>query len=165
MKYYTGIGSKETPDDILDLMKRLAFWLYMGGFTLRSGGARGADTAFELGARRSKKIYYANDGDCPIASRIAGQFHPKWEKLGENTKRLHTRNVFQVLGRDLCAPSEFILCWTPGGATNHAERTRLDGGTGTAISVASHYGIPVHNLKNPTTLEYCANWVEACTLQ
>lgn len=47
---YAGIGSRQTPDDILELMHRIGSTLAINGFTLRSGGAVGADTAFEQGA-------------------------------------------------------------------------------------------------------------------
>lgn len=50
MKYYAGIGSRNTPADILDLMTHLARRLDSRGYTLRSGGADGADAAFERGA-------------------------------------------------------------------------------------------------------------------
>ena len=44
--FYTGVGSRKTPKDILDFMvlcgKRLADLNYVG----RSGGADGADSAF-----------------------------------------------------------------------------------------------------------------------
>jgi len=45
-KYYTGIGSRETPKKILVLMDKLAQKLEKQGYVLRSGGAAGADTAF-----------------------------------------------------------------------------------------------------------------------
>ena len=47
MKYYTGIGSRETPKDIMQLMSKLAYKLASEGYILRSGAAQGADTAFE----------------------------------------------------------------------------------------------------------------------
>ena len=48
-KPYTGIGSRETPTAILDLMIAIGGVLAQRGFTLRSGGADGADDAFEQG--------------------------------------------------------------------------------------------------------------------
>jgi hypothetical protein len=42
MKYYAGIGSRETPKDILDLISKIAIKLESLGYTLRSGGADGA---------------------------------------------------------------------------------------------------------------------------
>lgn len=49
---YAGIGSRETPQDVLDDMTAIAAKLEERGFTLRSGFAGGADTAFELGTTR-----------------------------------------------------------------------------------------------------------------
>ena len=49
-KYYSGIGSRNTPPDIKDLMKVIAEKLAEKGFTLRSGSSPGADIAFEKGA-------------------------------------------------------------------------------------------------------------------
>ena len=48
-KYYAGIGSRLTPAPVLDLMNRIATHLVKKGWTLRSGGADGADTAFASG--------------------------------------------------------------------------------------------------------------------
>ena len=48
-KPYTGVGSRETPPDIYELMQKIGYRLSLDGFTLRSGGAYGADQAFELG--------------------------------------------------------------------------------------------------------------------
>ena len=50
VQYYTGIGSRETPSHILELMTKIAKYLDSLGFILRSGGAPGADTAFANGA-------------------------------------------------------------------------------------------------------------------
>lgn len=54
-KIYTGIGSRETPPDILELMTKIARFMFKQGFTLRSGGADGADSAFEAGAENDKE--------------------------------------------------------------------------------------------------------------
>lgn len=47
--YYAGVGSRETPQDILNTMYKIGKYLASKGYTLRSGGAIGADTAFENG--------------------------------------------------------------------------------------------------------------------
>lgn len=49
---YAGIGSRETPQDVCDDMTAGARVLEARGFTLRSGFAGGADTAFELGTTK-----------------------------------------------------------------------------------------------------------------
>lgn len=48
---YAGIGSRETTQDVSDDMTAVARVLEARGFTLRSGFAGGADTAFELGTK------------------------------------------------------------------------------------------------------------------
>jgi predicted Rossmann fold nucleotide-binding protein DprA/Smf involved in DNA uptake len=49
MKYYAGIGSRETPKEICNKMTEIASLLEKQDFVLRSGGANGADSAFEKG--------------------------------------------------------------------------------------------------------------------
>jgi predicted Rossmann fold nucleotide-binding protein DprA/Smf involved in DNA uptake len=44
--YYTGVGSRKTPPDVLSLMTRIATHLDSLGKILRSGGAKGADDLF-----------------------------------------------------------------------------------------------------------------------
>jgi len=158
MKYYTGVGSRKTPVDILDMMTRLALAFAYHGYTLRSGGAYGADQAFEKGSAL-KEIFYPIDIDrSPIALEalaLAAKFHPAWNHCSAFAKRLHGRNAFQVLGRNLSVPSEFLICWTPDGCTSHATRSITTGGTGTAISIASAHGIPVNNLARP---EHWLHW-------
>ena len=58
--YYTGIGARNTPDKVLDLFTNIAKYLATKDFTLRSGAANGADSAFEKGcdiSNGSKEIY------------------------------------------------------------------------------------------------------------
>ena len=142
--YYTGVGSRNTPPHILAIMTNLATKLSTNNYVLRSGGAKGADSAFEKGALWYE-IYYANDAtEKSIA--LAGQYHPKWNACKDWARKLHGRNAFQVLGDDLNTPSSFVICWTKDGAISHAERALTTGGTGTAISIASAHGIPVYNL-------------------
>lgn len=62
MKYYTGVGSRETPEEILKVMEDLAFNLRETGWILRSGGAEGADTAFEVNSYGSSEIYVVKKG-------------------------------------------------------------------------------------------------------
>ena len=143
--YYTGVGSRKTPDVILDIMTRLAVKLNNHGYTLRSGGAVGADRAFEEGARKNKQIFLANMAT-PEAMEIAKEVHPAWNNCNEYARKLHGRNSFQVLGRSLKEPSNFLVCWTPDGCVNHDGRNRQTGGTGTAISIADKYSIPIFNL-------------------
>lgn len=162
MKYYTGVGSRKTPPDILDMMTRLAQAFAYHGYTLRSGGAEGADTAFEDGAVL-KEIYYATDiNRSPVALEamaLAAKFHPAWDRMSLFAKQLHGRNAFQVLGADLKTPTEFLICWTPDGCISHETRSITTGGTGTAISIASAHGIPVNNLAKAEHWLYWNNYL------
>lgn len=46
---YAGIGSRSTPDDVIDKMHVLGEHFAHKGWLLRSGAADGADSAFEHG--------------------------------------------------------------------------------------------------------------------
>ena len=46
--FYAGIGSRETPPEFIDEFIKIGKWLGSHGYILRSGGADGADSAFEL---------------------------------------------------------------------------------------------------------------------
>src|SRR5437763_10762587 len=126
-RFYTGIGSRATAADVCELMVALGEALAGAGWTLRSGGAAGADAAFEQGADRgggAKEIYLPvagyNGNASPLcdppaaAAEIAGRLHPFWRRCRPAAKRLHSRNVLQVLGADLATPSRLVVVWTPG---------------------------------------------------
>ena len=161
-RFYTGVGSRSTPPEVLRQMERIAERLALRGWTLRSGGADGADSAFARGAARhaaASDIYVPWHGFNGVAGgivapaeavaraeAIAATSHPVWNSLTRSVKALHTRNVFQVLGTRLDRPSDFLLCWTPDAAESEATSCRGTGGTRTAIVIAQRYGVPVINL-------------------
>ncbi len=137
-RYYTGVGSRSTPPEICERLTELAEQLSLRGYTLRSGGAVGADRAFEEGSKLSQVFLAGHaDGD-QAALALAASIHPAWHRCKPYVKLLHARNCYQVLGRTLNEPSEFVICWTPGGEDT--------GGTRTAILLARGKGIPVYNL-------------------
>lgn len=119
------------------------------GYCLRSGGADGADGAFESGAG-TKQIFLPWDGFSgrtvdgisyfvpSLNLDLVNQFHPAASRLSTAALKLMSRNSYQVLGPDLNDPVEFVLCWTEGG--------KKKGGTAQAIRIAEHYSIPVFNL-------------------
>lgn len=156
--YYTGVGSRNTPLHTLNLIYNIAMKLQIVGYTLRSGGADGADSAFELGAGRDKEIYYTRHAT-KESMEIASRFHPAWDRCSAYAKKLHGRNVFQVLGKDLKTPSHILICWTPDGCISHSTRTIKTGGTGTAISIADHYGITIYNLQIDKVYQSWDDWV------
>lgn len=156
---YTGVGSRQTPAAVCKRMTELAYRLDSAGYILRSGAAEGADTAFEAGAGPDSEIYLPwrgfNFSTAPFhgvsdaAFKLAKTVHPRWQALPTAVRALHARNCYQVLGPDLNAPSDFLVCWTPDGCEKEADRTSATGGTGTAIVLARRHNIRVFNLYNP----------------
>lgn len=148
-KYYAGIGSRETPENVMEIFRDIAELMDTKyDFILRSGHADGADIAFEQGCDRvygGKEIYLPwsgfNGSDSKLvvkdirAFEIAEKFHPYWHNLKDGAKKLQARNSHQVLGEDLETPSSLVLCWTKNG--------KGSGGTGQAIRIANEYNIPV----------------------
>lgn len=163
MASYAGIGSRRAPRDMLILAERLADCLRAHAWTLRSGHAPGMDQAFEAGAGEDAEVYlpwpnfepheviqarYIKDSPLkPIAFDIASSFHPTWYALPAATRRLQARNSHEVLGRDLDDPVGFVVCWTPDGSLDGMGPD--SGGTGQALRIAAHHGIPVFNLARP----------------
>lgn len=157
--YYAGIGSRETPPEILREFKALAEDLAARGYCLRSGGADGADSAFEEGCDRidgPKQIFLPWDGfngrradrtkgvfsgAGPKAIALAAQHHPAWRSCGRGARALHARNGYQILGPNLEAPVEFVVCWTIDGSGK--------GGTGQALRIAAVCSIPVYDFGLP----------------
>ncbi len=151
MKYYAGVGARNTPRDILVLMTRIATKLEKEDLILRSGGAEGADTAFEDGVRfeGNKEIFKVYDEIPDEAFKIAETIHPAWNAMGSFGKSAHARNICQIMGISLNKPVEFVICWTKG--------AKKIGGTRTAIVFAEENGIPVYNLADKEELMYVLN--------
>lgn len=170
--YFAGIGSRETPVEICDLMRGIASALGPRNWILRSGHALGADMAFEEGAISScgtKEIYlpwagfnkgYHNRNDAYIthclpnhldAIRIASETHPNWSACSSGAQLLHTRNIYQIAGMNLDTPVSMVICWTKDG--------NATGGTGQAIRLAQRESIPVFNLFKSEALDQLQDFV------
>jgi hypothetical protein len=173
VKAYAGIGSRQTPEEVLYLMTRAAEVLARQGWTLRSGHAPGADQAFEEGAGEHAEVYLPwpkFERDVPILGRahprpspdavaVAAGHHPGWQHLSPGARALHARNAHQVLGPDLRSPVTFVICWTPDGSLDGSGRDT--GGTGQALRIAASAGITVFNLVLPehrVRVEQMAGW-------
>jgi len=159
MKFYTGVGSRDTPPDILELMQKIANKMYNKNIYLRTGDAFGADKAFVVGSNYLNFIYTASQAT-EASMDLAKKYHPVWNKLSSYVKKLHGRNSFQILGDNLDNPSICLICWTPDGCKSHRYRSIETGGTGTAISIASEYNVKVFNLKNKPTKFLFENWIK-----
>ena len=158
MKYYAGIGARETPGEICLIMTQIARWLAEESWVLRSGGAVGADIAFEQGcdlANGNKEIFLPQKAYNKHTSILYTP--PKsaydlidtlWGDLlhrSQLVRSLFARNCQQILGADLNSPCNLVICWTRDGKDT--------GGTGKAIEIARKFNIPVTNLYNYRGLE------------
>jgi len=161
MKNYAGIGSRSTPVDVLNLMTQIAEEL-SPAYVLMSGGADGADTAFEKGAAHSeiyipwKGYNMREDGilldNLRAWNDVSRHFHPAPEKCTVGAQKLHGRNAYITLGPNLDDPVSMIICWTPKG--------EITGGTGLALRLAKYFEIPVFNLAKEDALPSLIDFVE-----
>lgn len=154
MKKYAGIGSRKTPKDVQKRMEGLGRLLGLKGYSLRTGGADGADEAFRRGRNTTagglelylpwKEFNGHSSGFLPskAAFVVAEKYHPAWGNCSGAARALHARNCHQVLGPLLNDPSAFIICWTEDG--------KASGGTGQALRIAADYKIKVFNLFDST---------------
>lgn len=151
--FYAGIGSRVVKDDpqLFSKMVDIGAAMAERGWFLRSGGAIGADTAFERGAGPAPddEIFLAKQrmgtpGIVDIRDvhyRFVRNFHEAPDALSDYATKLMARNGCQIFGVDFVNPSSAVICWTPGGAEK--------GGTRMAIRLAERAGIPVINLGAP----------------
>mgnify|MGYP001166279383 FL=1 len=163
-RVYAGIGARATPPGVLEIMKALASRMEGEDWKLRSGGAAGADSAFEAGVVNpsNKAIYLPGQRFNQRSAGMPGvydstrqqgwqqaletvaRYHPAPERLSPFARNLMARNAMQVLGPRLDAPADLVVAYTPGGA--------VTGGTGQALRMAGDIGIPVRNLGDPAVL-------------
>ena len=158
---YTGIGSRSTPKEILELFYELGRFFASSNFILRSGAADGADRAFELGCdyvKGKKEIYLPwrnfNGSDSNLILKdkdinIGRQYHWGFDKLSFGAKKLMSRNSYQVMGYTLNINTNFIICYTENGSGK--------GGTGQAIRIARSMGIPVFDVGKYKSVELFLN--------
>lgn len=157
-KYYTAIGSQETPADVLQAMEEVAATLSNDGWTARSGHTTGADQAFERGANQKIDIYvpwasynketrafgklitYDNTSgdDQRRAQMSVDKYHPAVGRLKDSTRKIHARSYFQVCGRGSEPDSAFLAYWAP----THEGKSQV---TDQSIRIAKSRGIPVFN--------------------
>jgi hypothetical protein len=153
MKFYAGIGSRQTPPDILEFMEKVAIKLDSDGYILRSGGAEGADRAFERGVSNpnKKQIFYAKHAPLWAFDEVK-KYIPTdrsgFDGWSPYVRKLLARNMCQILGENGDSPVEFVVCWTP--STVYTDSSA--GGTAYAIRCALAYNIPVYNFVIPNVL-------------
>lgn len=150
-EFYTGIGSRKTNKYVCMLMGIIAE-LLSEKYILRSGGAIGADSAFESKAKNKdiyvihdkQESYYINPStyyNYKDAIKIVNRIHPKPSKLSKVGMALHARNCYQILGCNLSTPSKFVILYAP-----IINSYTVSGGTNTAYQLALENNIPTFNL-------------------
>jgi hypothetical protein len=155
--FYAGIGARNAPQNILDSCMFIAQKLESMGYTLRSGGADGCDSAFEAGAinkeiylpwkgfnHSKSELYFGklSNSEYDRCKDIASKLYPGWDNADPAVKKLHARNVLQILGPAKTTYSAFVICWT----NRPPEQAR---GTMFGVHLAHQHNIPVYNLYIP----------------
>jgi hypothetical protein len=173
-KFYTGIGGRNTPKEICKQFTIIAGQLETLGFILRSGGAEGADTAFELGVKedKNKNIYLpwkgfnGNDSELflsgikefPITEfeiNLTKEIYTRFDFVSEPTQLMHIRNLYQVFGtqvKEILYPEFGVVdphmakAFTSQFIIAWTDRPENDtGGTQFGLHVAKKYDIPTYN--------------------
>lgn len=166
-KYYTGIGTRaeNLPKGIESLMVAIGQGLAKRGYTLRSGAASGADSAFETGClaaggsgdiylpwpnfrhrRHSRNLVHyipPKDGEEAYAGDywVHSGIIPHFFKMNSTSRAFHGRNYYQVSGRRGEPNSLFVVYYAPMDLNDEPM-----GGTRSAVMRAMDLGIPVYNL-------------------
>lgn len=149
---YAGVGSRLpkleadgrgiTPEG-MEAIRKVAKRLDELGYKVRTGDANGADSVFRT--HGTAAVYRASHAT-KRTREIAKEIHPNPERLSDVQLNLMARNTFQIFGKNLDTPVDFVLAWTPDGVETARQTSYHTGGTGQAIRLASMKGIPVVNL-------------------
>lgn len=136
MKIITGVGARNTPENILKRMRKISKFCSQNNIFKRTGDAVGADACFrEYG---NYKQFTPND-DLPCWTKVFVEyFHPNPRALSDYAYRLMQRNSLQVLGDLGDHPSDMLICYTDNG--------KQVGGTAQSMKIAEFYDVPIYNL-------------------
>jgi hypothetical protein len=150
---YAGIGSRQTPPEVLKQMTEVAKQLESKGYTLNTGitfGGKeeGADKAFSDGTTKKNLFSPEKQGSRAKEQTVATEIHPNPGALSQGALKLMARNTNQVFGDNLDTPVDFVLFYA-----KETKGIRPEGGTGQAVEMARRKGITAINLAN-------ANWRE-----
>lgn len=175
---YAGVGSRQTPTPILEAMDRIAQTLGNAGVALSTGGAHGADHAFETGALRTRAPLtvhtpwpgyngYRPGSTGPFGidvirprpgatiqnhsyTDLARAHHPAWSRLTRGPRALFIRNV-SILAGALDPDGDLLPIRAVLAYTpTGLAHGRPAGGTGHTLRVAAQLRIPTINLSPRT---------------
>jgi hypothetical protein len=173
MGYFTGVGSRSAPPDVMRIMYDYARLTKRRG---RTGGAAGIDTAVEQGnhdpvvylpwaptGKRNTGIWQYTKQQNDFADSILDEVFP-YTLRKQTTRALFRRNVWQVIG--LCdrvkdaQPSDVVVCYTADGCTCEGDyNIETTGGTGIAILVADMFHVPVMNIGRFDHRQAIQDWI------
>ena len=175
---YAGVGSRSTPSATLDAMADIAQTLGDAGVALSTGGAQGADRAFETGALRTDApitvhtpwpgyngyqpgrdpntdidVVHAQSNETIGGRRyadIAREQHPHWRRCGRGVRALFVRNVSILAGALDDDGGTLPVRAVIAYTPNGLPVGREAGGTGHTLRTAASLGIPFVNLSPRT---------------
>ena len=178
---YAGIGSRTTPAEVLAGMSDVAQALGDAGFALSTGGAEGADKAFETGALRTDApvtvhtpwpgyngyrpgrdpesdidVIHPQAGDTIRGSsflHLARKHHPAWDRCRRGARALFLRNVSILAGALDDDGRVLPIRAVIAWTPNGGAHGREAGGTGHTLRIAAELGTPVVNLSERTLPE------------
>ena len=178
---YAGVGSRRTPPEILDAMCDIAQTLGDAGTALSTGGADGADKAFETGALRTDAPITVHtpwpgyNGYRPgrdpetdidivhpkstesvqghVYADLARDHHPYWERCSRGARALFVRNVSILAGALDGDGGTLPVRAVIAYTPNGLPVGREAGGTGHTLRTADSLDIPCVNLSRRTPPE------------
>lgn len=158
--FITVIGSRNITEKEKERLYKLAKVYHDRGYTLRSGGAHGADSivnefqnveiiipwnGFNGLRHDGRRIFELSQlKDNARAKELVIKIHPAPKKLTEGAMKLHMRNIYQITGvhgvhkRNLSKGVLYV-------ADEH--NGRVKGGTATAVHLAKKMKIKTHNIR------------------
>ena len=151
-RYYGGVGSRETPESVLNKFITIASSLEVNNFYASTGCADGADKAFRIGCSEPR-IYTCRGSEHGIDPQHYSNYFKteyivkellgvtRYNNMSTFAKLAHRRNCYQILGDDLTTPVEFTLLY----AKPNKSGDGVLGGTVTAYKLSKALGIPTFN--------------------
>lgn len=165
MKAFTVVGSKGTLDEVMEVGFKLSVILLEAGLQGYSGNAPGMDKVLNRAMLKTncfngyiflpwpkfetrdvpERCYDSFTITTPIGEecdKTIQELIPWYGNLSQGSKKLHSRNVKQIKGKDLKHPSELVLHSAKGRTPD-----KPTGGTRTAVVLAQKLSIPTFNLR------------------
>ena len=154
MRYYAGVGSRETPLREQARMEKISKLLGELGYYLRSGGAEGAGQAFERGAEIagypveewSPNISYFPLHEWATEKASSTCWELPLERMSAYKISSITRNMYVLFGDDseILKPVDFVVYWS---ASDPMEKGGGCEETRSVVRASHEAGIPTYNLR------------------